>query len=146
MTIQQLSTTDTDDFINLIKIFNEVFENDDPIPSEKYLGGLLSNPDFLVFVAIQDNQVVGGLTVYILHQYYNEKPQAYFYDVGVSPDYQRQGIGKSLIEAVNSYCQTKGFEASYVEAEMEDIDALEFYRRTKPSSELQAVHFTYLFE
>lgn len=33
-------------------------------------------------------------------------------------------------------CQSMGFEEVYVEAESEDIDAVEFYRRTKYSNEM----------
>jgi ribosomal protein S18 acetylase RimI-like enzyme len=80
-----------------------------------------------------------------LHQYYSKKPLAYIYDVGVSPKYQRRGIGKSLISTVCDYCQKNDFEAAYVEAEFDDFDAVQFYKNTKYSSELQAIHFTYSF-
>lgn len=144
MQISQLSNLDTKDFVNLIQIFNQVFENSNEIPPEDYLAKLLSKADFLVFVAKKNDEVVGGLTVYILHQYYSEKPLAYIYDVGVSPSFQRQGIGKNLIAAVNSYCQKNNFEAAYVEAELEDAEAIQFYKNTNFSTETGAVHFTYL--
>jgi aminoglycoside 3-N-acetyltransferase I len=145
MEIKKLSTQDTNEFIALIHIFKEVFENDDTIPNRHHLNRLLSNPNFLVFVAINDGVVIGGLTVYVLHQYYSEKPLAYIYDVGVAPSFQGQGIGKSLILAVCTYCKENGFEDAYVEAEFEDVNAVNFYRKTNFTGELQAVHFTYSF-
>jgi aminoglycoside 3-N-acetyltransferase I len=39
-----------------------------------------------------------------------------------------------------------GFEDAYVEAESNDIDAVNFYRKTKYSSEMNAIHFTYIFD
>jgi aminoglycoside 3-N-acetyltransferase I len=113
--------------------------------NRNHLSNLLSNPNFLVFVAINDGVVIGGLTVYVLHQYYSEKPLAYIYDVGVAPSFQGQGTGKSLILAVCTYCKEHGFEDAYVEAEFEDVNAVNFYRKTNFTEELQAIHFTYSF-
>lgn len=145
MKIKKLSAGDLADFRTLIGIFKEVFENNEPIASDEQLNKLLANPDFIVFVITVNDHVVGGLTLYVLHRYLSTKPVAYIYDVGVRPDYQHQGLGKALIAEVCSFCQQQGFEDAYVEAESEDTDAVHFYRKTKFSSEMHAVHFTYSF-
>jgi len=145
MEITKLKTSDTADFKSLIEIFNHVFENNLQVPDTTHLNKVLSNPDFMVFVVKTNGKVVGGLTVYVLHQYYNHKPQAYIYDVGISPDYQRKGFGKALMQAVCNFCEQNGFESGYVEAERDDTDAVNFYRKTKPGNEMNAVHFTYTF-
>jgi aminoglycoside 3-N-acetyltransferase I len=146
MEIKKLDENEISDFRNLIEIFKEVFENDEPIPDNKHLGRLLSNPDFMVFVVKLNDTVVGGLTVYTLHRYLGIKPIAYMYDVGISPNYQGQGLGKALIAAVCKFCEQNNFEEAYVEAESDDMDAVNFYRKTKFSSEMNAIHFTYSFE
>jgi aminoglycoside 3-N-acetyltransferase I len=143
MEIKKLNSNSLTDFKSLIKIFKDVFESDVPITNDEQLGKLLSNPDFLVFVVMSNNKVVGGLTIYVLHRYFGTKPIAYIYDVGVSPDFQRQGLGKALIAEVCKFCKKNDFEDAYVEAESDDIDAVSFYRKTKFSSELSATHFTY---
>jgi aminoglycoside 3-N-acetyltransferase I len=145
MEVEQLGRTAISDFINLIEIFNDVFENVGQIPDSEYLSRLLSNPDFKVFVAKIEGKVVGGLTVYILPQYYGTKPAAYIYDVGVTPPFQGQGLGKALIAEVCQYCAANGFADAYVAAESDDIDAVSFYRKTMFSNELSAIHFTYTF-
>jgi aminoglycoside 3-N-acetyltransferase I len=145
MGIKQLHQTETTDFKNLIAIFKTVFENDAAIPGNDHLSRLLANPDFIVFVVRVNGQVVGGLTIYILHQYYSEKPLAYIYDVGIAPEFQGKGLGKALIEAVCNFCKTNGFDDAYVEAEEDDTDAVNFYRKTRFSSEMAARHFTYSF-
>jgi aminoglycoside 3-N-acetyltransferase I len=145
MEIEQLDKTATSDFIDLIEIFNDVFENGGQIPDSEHLSKLLSNPDFKVFVAKVEGKVVGGLTVYILPQYYGTKPTAYVYDVGVTPQFQGQGLGKALIAEVCQYCAANGFVDAYVAAESDDTDAVNFYRKTKCSSELNAIQFTYTF-
>ena len=146
MEIRKLDRNDVSDFRSLVEIFKHVFENEEPLSDNEQLGKLLSNPDFLVFVVRQNDQVVGGLTIYVLHRYYGSKPLAYIYDVGIAPEFQGQGLGKALMAEVCKYCEDHGFEDAYVEAESEDQDAVDFYRKTKFSSELNAIHFTYTFD
>jgi aminoglycoside 3-N-acetyltransferase I len=143
MEIKKLNSDSLTDFKSLIEIFKVVFENDEPFANDEQLGKLLSDPDFFVFVVISNSKVIGGLTIYVLHRYFGTKPIAYIYDVGISPDFQGQGIGKALIAEVCNFCKLNDFEDAYVEAESDDIDAVRFYRKTKFSSELNAIHFTY---
>jgi aminoglycoside 3-N-acetyltransferase I len=144
--IKKLEPTEISDFRKLIAIFKEVFESEEDISEDPQLSRLLRNSDFMVFVVKLNNQVVGGLTMYVLHRYFGTKPIAYLYDVGMDSKFQRQGLGKALIAAVCAYCKEHGFEVAYVEAEMEDIDAVNFYRKTACSHEINATHFTYTFE
>lgn len=144
--IKKLEIGDISDFIKLIEIFKEVFENDEAVAHPVQLEKLLSSQDFLVFTVAINNEVIGGLTIYVLHRYYLLKPSAYIYDVAIAPKFQGKGYGKSLMKEVCIFCRLNGFEDAYVEAESEDIDAVEFYRKTKFSSEINATHFTYLFD
>lgn len=145
MVIKKLNKEDLPAFRKLIEIFNEVFENDQLIPADDYLIRLLSNPDFIVFVAVSDTEVLGGLTIHVLHSYYSGKPAAYIYDFGIAPAHQGKGYGKALMSEVCEYCKQHDFEYAYVEAESDDTDAVGFYRKTACSSELKAIHFTYDF-
>lgn len=145
MKIKKLNKNEISDFRNLIEIFKDVFENDAQLPGNNYLRGLLSNSDFMVFVVKVKNKIVGGLTVYVLHSCYSVKPLAYIYDVGITPNFQGQGLGKALMTEVCDFCRANGFEDAYVEAESDDIDAVGFYRKTKSSNEMNAIHFTYTF-
>jgi aminoglycoside 3-N-acetyltransferase I len=139
-----LSNSDIDEFIELIKIFENVFEMEEfAIPENNYLQKLLNQQNFFVLIACIGEKVVGGLTVYTLQQYYSVKPLAYIYDVGVLSEFQRQGIGKKMIDYLLEFCKNKGFKQVFVEAENEDIHAVEFYRKTKKNSEMQVTHFTY---
>lgn len=131
------------DFIDLIDIFKDVFENTFDIPDQNYLQQLLRNPHFLVFVVKNNGKVLGGATIYVLDQYYSEKQLAYIYDIGISTDFQGRGIGKSLIVAICDYCSKNGFEEAFVQAEYEDVDAVNFYKRTGFSTSVKAIQFGY---
>lgn len=145
MEIKRLDRNETADFRNLIQIFKDVFENGAEIPGDEYLCALLSRQDFVVFVVKLNGKVVGGLTIYILHQYYTVNPLAYIYDVGISTGFQGQGLGKALIAEACIFCKANGFEEAFVQAEDDDTDAIHFYRRTEIHSEMAARHFTYSF-
>lgn len=67
------------------------------MPPGDYLQQLLEKNDFGVFVALSGGVVTGGLTTYSLQQYYRTTPLVYIYDMAVSREFQRKGIGKKLI-------------------------------------------------
>ena len=85
---KKLNPEELSRFKSLLDIFQEGFEVDGVKPADDYLAALLTDPNFMVFVVMEDQKVVGGLTVYVLHSYYTPKPVAYIYDVGVRPAYQ----------------------------------------------------------
>ncbi len=145
--IRKLNPTDIDDFSDLIKVFEEVFEWENFIfPKSNHLQRLLDNPNFLVFIGETDKKLVGGITVHVLDRYDTEKPSAYIYDLAVITDFQRKGIGKFIIATLNDYCKQNGFSEVFVQAETDDIRAVNFYKTTPISSELNATHFTYSFD
>ncbi len=141
--VHRLSGDEVSDFRDLVGIFNDVFDVEEPIPGSEHLSTLLANPDFLVFVVREGHEIVGGLTIYVLHSYYGTRPAAYVYDVGITPGRQGQGLGKRLMAEVRNYCEQRGFDELYVDAERADADVVEFYRKTNPSSEMSTVQFTY---
>lgn len=146
MLIKKLTGENIAEFRSLVEIFNHVFENNGAIVDATALKKLLDNPDFAVFVVLEHQQVIGGLTVYVLHSYYHPKPIAYIYDVGIHTPFQGKGYGKMLMKEVCKYFEQNGFDHAYVEAESDDVDAVQFYRKTPFTSELNAIHFTYDFD
>jgi aminoglycoside 3-N-acetyltransferase I len=144
MEIKKLNDQDIDEFVDLIRVFEDVFEMENfSIPNKEHLGNVLTKPDFIVFVATIKSQIVGGLTAYTLDQYYSEKPLAYIYDLAVKTTYQRQGIGKKLIGEMIKYCRERGYEEVFVQADKVDDYAIDFYRATPITAEEEVVHFYY---
>jgi aminoglycoside 3-N-acetyltransferase I len=141
--IEKLSPNDIDKFTELIRVFERVFEmRNFTIPDDKYLQQLLTREDFIVFVAVSNDNVVSGLTSYILQQYYSVSPLVYIYDLAVKTELQRHGVGKLLVANLTNYCKDKGFEEVFVQADKVDDHAIEFYRSTGATEE-QVVHFYY---
>lgn len=141
--IIKLTDKDLDKFMELIRLFEEVFEMENfSMPRPDYLQQQLTKSGFFVFVAMLNNKVAGGLTAYTLHQYYSTSPIVYIYDLAVKPSFQRQGIGKLLISVINAYCKELGMEEVFLEATQADNHAINFYRSTG-AREDQVVHFYY---
>lgn len=141
--INRLEPGDIDQFKELILLFENVFEMEGfNMPTQSYLQHLLGKDSFLVFVAILDGMVVGGLTSYTLPQYYSPLPQVYIYDLAVKTEFQRNGIGKKLISGITDYCKKIGIEEVFVQAHEEDGHAVRFYHSTGATAE-KVVHFSY---
>lgn len=144
--VLKLTGKDLDKFIQLIELFETVFEMEDlQMPENEYLRGQLLKGDFLVFVARAGNKVVGGLTAYTWHQYYSKTTQVYIYDLAVKSTMQRKGIGKLLISAIRDYCKNIGVGEMYVQADKVDDHAIDFYHSTG-GTEREVIHFNYLLK
>lgn len=145
--IKLLSKDDTDLFISLINLFEEVFEMKDfRMPERGHLDKVLRSNGFQAWVALNESsEVVGGLTAYELRQYYSTRPLVYIYDLAVKSDLQRKGIGNKLICSINEYCQKAGVEEVFVQADRVDQHAVDFYRKTGATEE-DVLHFYYDLE
>ena len=142
--IEILKSNDIDKLDELISVFANVFEMENfKRPGEAHLAKILKNDNFIAVVAKKEDKIIAGLTVYLIDQYYSDRPLAYVYDLAVLTEYQRKGVGKKLIEFTNEYCRQKGFEELFVQVDKVDNHAIDFYRLTKPTREEQVIHFSY---
>lgn len=143
ITVKQLGENEIDEFKLLLSLFNAVFENDVAIvPTHNYLINLLKQESFLVFAAVNNGDLAGGLTAFVLPQYHSQSASVYLYDLAVAIPYQRQGIGKLLITELNAYCKARNFKEVFVQTESDETTALSFYRSTG-AEEMEVRHFTY---
>jgi aminoglycoside 3-N-acetyltransferase I len=141
--IKRLGTQDIIFFKKLIMLFQEVFEMEEIITvKESYLKNLLEKPDFIVYAAIAENEIVGGLTAYELNTYYTEGSELFIYDIAVSFPFQRKGVGKQLIQSLKNYGEQNNIEVMFVEANKENQHAVDFYHSTGGNAE-KVIHFNY---
>ncbi len=143
VTIKKIARTEVQIFEELLHVFEVVFENGNTnLPPTNYLEKLLQQPSFMVFVAIKNHRVIGGLTAYIFDQYYSQKTMVYVRDLAVLNDFQRQGIGTKLMSELVQHCYSEGSDEVFVQAEREDTYALDFYRKTG-AAEIDMIYFYY---
>lgn len=127
----------------LVLLFQEVFEMESPATAPTtYLNKLLKRPDFIVYVAMHDHEVVGGLTAYVLPMIYGEYAEVIIYDIAIKPAYQRKGLGKQLLSALNAYCGQHGIRDVFVDAHEEDVHAVDFYHAAGGKAD-KVIQFTF---
>ena len=86
------------------------------VPSTSYLLEMLSKDDFHVIVALQNGNLLGGVTGYELPMYKRQIREMFLYEIAVRPEFRQQGIAKALIERLKQICKEKGIEEMYVGA------------------------------
>lgn len=146
---KKLQSGDDSKFSELVLLFNKEFES----PTLNYVNSenirkLLNNPNFVCFVAYIDNKIVGGLTAFELEMYDREGSSMYLYDLAVSKEYQRNGIGSRLVYEIIGFCKSKAIKDLFVQADDVDQHAIEFYKKVggDPSKVFQFTFNTFCRE
>jgi aminoglycoside 3-N-acetyltransferase I len=128
---KQLSGTDIFLLKELLRVFAEAFEDihtyQSAIPSDAYLQSLLSKPHFLVVVAMNGNEVVGGLAAYELEKFEQDRREIYIYDLAVSESHRRKGIATRLINELRHIAKQRKAYVVFVQADQGDIPAIRLY-------------------
>lgn len=141
--IKRLTESDALFFAELVRLFCAVFETPHALfPDTSYLKSLLQKPDFVAYVILHDNELVGGLTGYELSKYYTEESELFIYDIAIKPAFQRNGFGRQLLSTLVQHCRRHNIGELFVAAHADDADALSFYKATGGRAE-EVVHFNY---
>ncbi|ASS50185.1 MAG: hypothetical protein A3D31_11490 [Candidatus Fluviicola riflensis] len=142
----KLELTHLEYLTQLLRVYEIEFEMTDfKLPVDTYLVRLLYNPNILFYVAIDNNLVVGGLTAHILPSVYSEAGEVYIYDLAIKSEFQRKGIARQLLIELKQYCAESGYKEVFVQADIEDQHALDFYRATGGKEE-HVFHYSYSLE
>lgn len=144
--IHRLNAEDIDTIVELNHLFGDVFEDNDnyveDIPSNTYLASFLSSDNHVVLVSKNDEKVVGGLVAYVLTKFEKERKELYIYDLAVSRDFQRKGIGRALIEELKVVARNMDAYVIFVQADEGD-DAVKFYESLQPDENIRSRNFDF---
>jgi aminoglycoside 3-N-acetyltransferase I len=141
--VLKVQPDDLQTFKELLLVFEQVFEMKMfKMPDDPYLLRLLDDRHFMVYVVRIEDVTVGGLTAYVLPSYYFKSSEVYVYDLAVMKQFQRKGLGRKIMSALKDDCKTLGFKEVFVQADLVDAHALEFYRSIGGRAE-SVVHFYY---
>lgn len=124
----------------LITVFSLAFESPHNTTDE-YLSSMLQNSSCVIFGALVEMRIVGGLVAFEMTPIYGIR-EFYIYDIAVHPKFQKQGLGKQLIEALKKEAYVRGVEVMFVEVESEDGGAVAFYRAIG-GQEVSVNHFNF---
>lgn len=105
----------------------EVFDEGGAPLSDDYVVGLLADPRFHAFVAVEAGEPIGCITAHDLPMTRHERHESFVYDLAVRDDQQRRGIGRLLVEALVADAARRGIDVVFVPADNDDDHALAFY-------------------
>jgi aminoglycoside 3-N-acetyltransferase I len=108
-------------------------------PESGYLQQLLASDSFLAIVAVEDEEVVGGLAAYELRKFEQERSEIYIYDLAVLVEHRRKGIATALIEELKREAARRSAYVIYVQADYGDGPAIALY--TKLGAREDVMHF-----
>lgn len=143
--LRRLGGADLPAMRGLLALYAEAFEMPgeylDRQPDDDWLGHLLQRPDFICLIAeLENGQIVGGLSAYLLQKFEQPRQEIFIYDLAVAEAWRRRGIASQMLGWVSREAEQLGAWVIIIEAEEGDEPAIQLYRKLASSEEI-AHHF-----
>ncbi len=121
------------------RVAEEVF--DEPVRPNR-LRAYLADPTTLMLVALDGDLVVGQCAA-VLHRHPDKPTELYVDELGVSPAWQRQGIGAELMRRILDEGRARGCEEAGLGTEPDNAAANALYAGLKgsPVETFQLYHY-----
>ena len=144
--IRRLDNQDARALRALNQVFSETFNDAENYsankPTIEYLNNFLSDQSHVVLVAENESHVVGGLVAYCLTKFESERKEIYVYDLAVNGKFQRQGIGRKLLDELKIVARQLGAYVIFLQADEGD-EAIKFYEALNPSENSKTRNFDF---
>ncbi len=110
----------------------DVFKNNSSKYSLIDVENIINDPSKLVFVANENNKVI-GYAICMIHETKNhismyDSKQLFIDDFCISENYQRKHIGTNLYQCVKKYAKENGFDKITLHVLEFNTKAIEFYK------------------
>jgi aminoglycoside 3-N-acetyltransferase I len=130
-TYRQLTCADVSLLKDSLRVFGEAFGEVDTyqhlVPSDDYLAQLLSKQHFIAVVAMNCEEVVGGLAAYELDKFEQDRREIYIYDLAVMEGHRRRGVATGMIDELRRIASKRNVYAIFVQADLGDGPAIALY-------------------
>ncbi|MBB6465768.1 aminoglycoside 6'-N-acetyltransferase I [Aminobacter lissarensis] len=126
----------------LDNVADDVF--DEPVDDAR-LKACLASPGHLLFVALDDGQVVAQAAG-MIHRHLDKPTELYVDELGVSPAWQRRGIANRLMDALFAAGREAGCEEAWLGTELDNIPARALYERRKEPVEPAETFVMYVYD
>jgi aminoglycoside 3-N-acetyltransferase I len=129
---EQLERADVPRLKQLLTLFGEAFGDratyQDAVPGEAYLESFLADERCITVVAMDGDELLGGLVAYELVKFEQERKEFYIYDLAVQEAHRRRGIATELIVTLKAIARARGAYVIYVQADRGDEAAIALYQ------------------
>jgi aminoglycoside 3-N-acetyltransferase I len=128
---RQLGPSDIQLFRDLLGVFAEAFADPEAYlsaqPGESYVRKLLGQDNFIAVIALDGDEVAGGLAAYVLEKFEQERSEIYIYDLAVAEAHRRKGIATGLIRHLQAVAKSYRAWVIFVQADPGDAPAMKLY-------------------
>ncbi|MEP6903597.1 MAG: GNAT family N-acetyltransferase [Actinomycetota bacterium] len=128
----------------IVKMFGFDDENY-VLPPANYVAEMLSRNDYHVVIALENQQLIGGLTAYEMKMFKRETTEMFLYEIEVKESLRQRGVAKALIEFLKQICVEKGIVEMFVGAQKDNQAARKLYSTTGGKADEDSVWSNYLF-
>ncbi len=119
------------------RVAPDVFDH--PI-ERRQLTHYLASPGHHLMVAIVDGEIVGQVAA-VVHRHPDGRPtELYIDEVAVAPALQRQGIARSLLDAMLTFAKELGCQEAWVGTEPDNTAAKALYESRSAPAEAFAMY------
>lgn len=129
----RLTSADVPHLRQLNRVFGEAFDEPETYgaepPSDAYLTDLLAREHVIALVALEGNEVIGGLVAYELDKFERARREVYIYDLAVSEAHRRRGVATALIRRLQEIAAARGGWVVFVQADYGDDPAIALYEK-----------------
>lgn len=110
------------DLPEILKLEQELFP-ESPWPESEFRYELYENPFSCLYVCEREGKIAGYIDWWILYD------KAQLANIGVARSYQKQGIGKQMLEECIRDAEAKGCETLSLEVRVSNQAAISLYRQ-----------------
>lgn len=119
----EIKRLDVGDAAVLARVAEDVF--DEPINPER-VAAYLAEPGHIMLVALADNEVVAQVAA-VIHRHPDKPTELYLDEVGVAPDFRRQGLAKQMLGEMLAIGKAAGCAEAWVGTEIDNELARKLY-------------------
>ena len=122
--IEKLKIRDMEQYKSLI---DKCFGNSHDLT--EYLNSYSEDEEaYLVFVAKEENKIIGSMTCYTINLFtFSFQPALELFNVAVLEEYRRQNVAKILFEKIKEFASVSGYRTIYLTCLDTAFSAHEFY-------------------
>jgi aminoglycoside 3-N-acetyltransferase I len=93
----------------------------------------------IALVALEGEEVTGGLVAYLMDKFERARREAYIYDLAVAEPHRRKGVATALIRSLQEIAEASGAWVVFVQADYSDPPAVALYEKLGVREEV--LHF-----
>ena len=100
------------------------------VVSADYMRRFLSNPSNFLLAAEEEGAVIGFLSAHQIDSLSREAQAMFIYEIEVSEEHRRQGVGSVLIDHIRDIANERGMFEMFVFTNYSNTEARAFYAAT----------------